>query len=147
MNLLQTAAEFLASQRRSFIAEPVEYHRFGGEVHNVLATPGKTLFRTDDVTGIVVRVYSFDFIILAEDLGFEPEKGDQIIYNDGVYEVLAPNNEPVWRWSGNSQDTYRIHTKFVGAVTAEAPGTESEPEAGDTDDEEGENIAGESDDA
>lgn len=119
MNLLDSAAEFLTAQRKSFASELVEYRRFGGEVHSVSATSGKTLFRSEDVTGIVTRTYSFDFLILASDLGFEPEKGDEIIYNGGKYEVLAPNNEPVWRWSGNAQNSYRIHTKFTGESDTE----------------------------
>ena len=114
MNLLQSASEFLATQRKSFAAESVEYRRHGGEILFVSATPGKTLFRTEDSMGITVRESSFDFLILAVDLGFEPDKGDEIVYHGKKYEVLAPNSEPVWRWSGSIHDTYRIHTKFVG---------------------------------
>lgn len=119
MNLLHSASAFLATQRKSFASEQVEYRQFGGEVHSVFATPGKTLFRTEDAMGITVREHSFDFLILAEDLGFEPRKGDEIVYRGRKYEVLAPNSEPIWRWSGNNQDTYRIHTKFVGEESNE----------------------------
>lgn len=128
MNLLKNAAEFLASQRKAFASELVEYCQLGGEHFTVSATVGKTLFRADDSFGTTVRVSSVDFLIAVEDLGFEPKKPDEIIYNERRYEVLAPNNESVWRWSGNNQDTYRIHTKFIGTV--------AEKEAQDLEDEE-----------
>ena len=48
----------------------------------------------------------------------DPERGDTIIFNNCRYEVLAPNGEPVWRWSGAYHSTRRIHTKEIGAVNA-----------------------------
>ena len=42
------------------------------------------------------------------------KKGDEIICKGKVYEVLAPNDEPVWRWSGLNEETMRIHTKEIG---------------------------------
>lgn len=132
MNLLKQASEFLAAQRQAFASDPVEYYRFGGESFTVLATVGKTLFRADDSFGLTTRVRSFDFIITVDDLGLEPQKGDEIVYNERRYEVLAPNNESVWRWSGNNQDTYRIHTKFIGLLSdqidEDAPDDETPPD-------------------
>lgn len=116
MNLLKNAAEFLASQRKAFASELVEYCQLGGDSFEVLASVGKTLFRVDDEMGMTIRVSSVDFMIMVDDLGFEPQKGDEIVYNERRYEALAPNNEAVWRWSGNNQDTYRIHTKFIGLL-------------------------------
>ena len=49
-----------------------------------------------------------------------PQKGDEIIVDGRVFEVLAPNNEPVWRWSGNYQEAIRIHTKDMGEVVEES---------------------------
>ena len=49
-----------------------------------------------------------------EQLPDEPERGDVIILWGKRYEVLAPNNEPVWRWSGPDNLVRRIHTKEIG---------------------------------
>ena len=46
----------------------------------------------------------------------EPKKGDKIYYDGVEYEVLAPQKEPVWRWSGTSHLTRRIHTKEIGKI-------------------------------
>ena len=32
------------------------------------------------------------------------------------YEVLAPSDEPVWRWSGTIHQVRRIHTKEIGKI-------------------------------
>ena len=114
MSLITRASAFLASQRKQFLSETILYSPLSGEAHPLFATLGKTLFRSENEYGITVRTYSFDFIVAAADMASEPERGDLIIYNNKQYEVLAPNNEPCWRWSGNNGDTYRIHTKFIG---------------------------------
>ena len=33
------------------------------------------------------------------------------------YEVLAPNGEPVWRWSDPYRTALRVHTKHTGGET------------------------------
>jgi len=32
-----------------------------------------------------------------------------------IYEVMAPGNEPPWRYSDPYRRTLRIHTKLIGA--------------------------------
>jgi hypothetical protein len=108
--------DFLASQRKQFLSESIVYSPLSGEAHPLFATPGRTLFRSENEYGMTVRTLSFDFIVSADDLGCEPRRGDTIIFNNRMYEVLAPNNEPCWRWSGNDGKTYRIHTKDTGEV-------------------------------
>ena len=61
----------------------------------------------DDVT------YSRDGAAKAE-LGLGPEKGDVSWCDGGEYEVLAPNGEPVWRWSDPHRTAMRIHAKHTG---------------------------------
>jgi hypothetical protein len=48
-----------------------------------------------------------------------PKRGDVIYFNNKRYEVLAPNDEPVWRFSGVNELALRIHTKEVGEVDNE----------------------------
>lgn len=114
---MSKAADYLASQRKQFLSESIVYSPLSGEVHPLFATIGKTLFRSENEYGVTVRTASVDFIVEASDLGQEPKRGDEIIYANRRYEVLAPNNEPCWRWSGTDFKTYRIHTKYIGDVS------------------------------
>lgn len=114
---MSKASAFLASQRKQYLSESIVYSPLSGEARPLFATLGKTLFRSENEYGVTIRTMSFDFIVLAEELGVEPERGDVITLDGRQYEVLAPNNEPCWRWSGNDFKTYRIHTKYIGEVS------------------------------
>ena len=116
MGLLEDAAAWLNSQREECLSVPIEYRfRSGGSVE-LMATVGRTLFRAENEYGVTVRVESRDFLVSAEDLPGEPQSGDRIVHAGRVYEVLAPNGEPVWRWSGPQHVTRRIHTKEIGGI-------------------------------
>ena len=114
--MLEQASEWLNSQRVESLSTPVVYLRRGGERLTVNATLGRTLFRAENEYGITIRVESRDFLVSASELVNDPERGDQIIFNGTVFEVLAPNSEPVWRWSGSFHTTRRIHTKEIGGA-------------------------------
>ena len=114
MNLLQAAAEWLDEQRTAYLSVPVEYIPRNGTSLTVNATLGRTLFRAENEYGVTVRIESRDFLIRASFLPREPQRGDRIIYAGREFEVLAPNSEPVWRWSGPQHITRRIHTKEIG---------------------------------
>lgn len=114
MGLLEQGAEWLKEQRKACLAETVKYCPQTGSAKNISATIGRTLFRAEDQYGVTVRIESRDFIISADDVDFTPVRGDVIVYNGKRYEVLAPNGEPVWRWSGNGNCSRRIHTKEIG---------------------------------
>lgn len=114
MGMLEQAAAWLESRRAEHLAVPVCYRRRSGEEVMVNAALGRTLFQAEDQYGITVRVESRDFLIALSELGAIPERDDKIEYNGRVYEVLAPNGEPCWRWSGTTHTTCRIHTKEIG---------------------------------
>ncbi len=114
--MLKQASKFLDSQRQKFLTENILYKKQNSDELEIKATIGKTLFRAENDYGITTRIEVRDFLILANDLQSEPAKGDTIIYNNVRYEVLAPNGESVWRWSGTSNTTYRIHTKEIGVI-------------------------------
>ena len=114
--MLEQASEWLNGQRLESLSTPVEYIRKGGEQITVNAALGKTLFRAENEYGATIRIESRDFLVSASEMVNDPERGDQIIYNGCRYEVLAPNSEPVWRWSGSFHHTRRIHTKEIGGV-------------------------------
>ena len=122
---LATAATWLAGQRKSYATRTISYHD-GGESVNVLATIGRTLFELEDAEGgVVKRVESRDYLITAADLILSgsvilPQRGHTIRETIGGvvhrFQVTAPGDEPVFRWSDGHRNTLRIHTEFVGTL-------------------------------
>jgi hypothetical protein len=118
MNMMRTATEWLNAQRNSYLSEKAIYIHFGSDAKtlNITVTRGRTIFKTETDYGITVRIRSIDFLVSAEQIPFVPQKGDEIHCDGYRYEILAPNNEPVWRWSDPSYQIMRIHTKEMGDV-------------------------------
>jgi hypothetical protein len=121
-NLLETGASWLADQLKAHASHSVTYIR-GTEQVAVQATIGKTEFEIDDESGIIIRSQSRDFLIQAADLQLGsveslPVAGDLIRDTQGsntfVYEVMAPGNEPPYRYSDPFRKLLRVHTKHVG---------------------------------
>jgi hypothetical protein len=124
-NLLETGAAWLADQLKSHASVDVIYQRENEQI-SVKATIGKTEFEIDDGSGVIQRVQSRDFLIHAADLilggvAALPVAGDRIRETQGsqtfVYEVLAPGNEPHYRFSDPFRKLLRIHTKHVATET------------------------------
>jgi len=119
-DILKNALSWLESQRKKHLTSPVIYRRSGGEASfTVPATIGKTIFRIEDNYGRIVHYESRDYLISSADLIINgiiimPEKGDEIIDEHFIYEVMAPANEPEWRYSDSFRNTLRIHTKMTG---------------------------------
>lgn len=108
MNILEKSAQYIDKVRVKCLTETVEYEDFP-----VAATIGKTIFKLDNGYGVVYEE-STDFLISVALLLDQPRKGDKILWREVEYEVLAPDNEPVWRYSDPYKTTYRIHSKRVG---------------------------------
>jgi len=122
VDLLEQGSRWLDRQRRKSMAREVVYSRGSASV-TLLATIGRTEFEQTDQYGVVHRIESRDYLVTAEDLVLDgqlttPKAGDQIRESDGavtrVYAVLAPGDEPPWRWSDPYRVTLRIHTKSIG---------------------------------
>lgn len=120
-DLLQTGSDWLEDQRVKHLTRSVIYQRGTSSVE-VSATIGRTVFEVDDGFGVLERIESRDYLILAEQLVLDgqptfPERGDRIRETDGaktvVYEVMAPGKEPHWRYSAPYRKTLRVHTKQV----------------------------------
>ena len=116
MGLLEEAAEWLNGQREECLSVPIEYQFKSGGSAELTATVGRTLFRAENEYGVTIRVESRDFLVSVNQMPREPQRGDRITYAGRIYEVLAPNGEPVWRWSGPQHVTRRIHTKEIGGI-------------------------------
>ena len=120
-NLFETGATWLANQLKTHASADVVYVR-GVDQVPIKATIGKTEFEIDDGSGVVQRIQSRDFLVHAADLqisGSEtlPQAGDQIRETQAtstfVYEVMAPGDEPHYRYSDPFRKLLRIHTKHV----------------------------------
>jgi len=119
-DLIGNAMRWLEAQRRKHLTVPVIYRR--GELSVELpATIGRTVFKVSDDYGRFQYIESRDYLISAVDLVLDgkislPEKGDEIVENNQIYEVMAPNGEPEWRYSDSSRQSLRIHTKLTGEI-------------------------------
>ena len=115
------AGEKLIEQMFEIATKPCNYLR-GGEViaRDIPAKLGRTLAKVDDLaTGISIRFEMRDFILRVEDLPDigEPQKGDEIVFEHGIYIVTAPDGEPCWRWHTRQSHTQiRIHAKYAGVA-------------------------------
>ena len=123
-NLLERGSDWLQRMRDMHCSSPVEYRRPPAvETVTVNATFGRTEVEIADKGpggGITIDAHVWDFLILAEELVAlgEPEPGDVIVANGRQYEVMALGSDVEgWRWSDPFRQTYRIHTKDVGAAT------------------------------
>ena len=114
--MIRSGIDALRTSQIDVLAVDVTYRR-GTEERRVRAVVGRTVFRSQNDYGAWVRTETRDFIIPAGDLDLEPMTGDEVVFDGGVYEVLAPNNEPVWRWSDPYRTAIRVHTKYVGDGT------------------------------
>lgn len=94
------------------------YRPSAGEPVTAQAKRGRTIFRYLSASGQTVRTVQSDFLFRAEDLGREPENGDRIEFEGGVYLVCAPNREPCWCWHGNDTGVYRIHAKKLAEAAS-----------------------------
>src|SRR5690554_6438152 len=113
-DLLRQGAAWLEQMRAAHCSSPVEYRR-NSDVHPVQATFGCTSYEVADESGLTVGSHVWDFLILADDLGFKPEAGDTIVANGRQHEVMALGEDTKgWRWSDPYRITYRIHTKDIG---------------------------------
>ena len=124
-DLLQSGSDWLEARRHEHLSHPVVYCRRPESVE-VNATVGQTTFEVEREFG-VEKVESRDFLIRAEDLVLggqpaEPRRGDRIKETLGgqvvVFEVMAPGDEPPWRYSDPGRKTLRVHTKEVGTEEA-----------------------------
>jgi hypothetical protein len=126
-DLLAQGLAWLTKQLQAHAATTVVYRR-GGESLSVCATLGRTLLKLDDgLGGTRLEWTDKDFLIPGEALILGgsvalPRRGDLIRQTIGtttwVYEVLAPGDEPPWRWSDPYQRMLRVHTKHVATEVA-----------------------------
>jgi hypothetical protein len=115
-DLLKDSASWLAQQRGEHLTTSVVYERSDNTVIDVPATKGKTDYEVGDASysGATLRAHVIDFLITANQLGFDPQAGDAIVADGQRYEVMDLAGQGAWRWSDPGRTTYRIHTKETG---------------------------------
>ena len=116
-DMMREGMKWLELQRTKHMSSPVIFKTNRGaglETFDVNATFGKTNYEIADGYGAMVGTSVIDFLILAEELQFEPDAGDVIVANGRKYEVMNLVGESCWRWSDPYRMTMRIHTKDIG---------------------------------
>jgi len=111
MSLTEQAMKWLSSGMEKSLSVPAEYVTISGKRIPVQAVIGRTLFRAENEYGQTILTETRDFLVPAESLPDTPLRGEHIRYGGRLYEVLAPNGEPCWRWSDPYRNIRRIHTK------------------------------------
>lgn len=120
-NLLASGAAFLASQRKSAVANSVAYARGANSV-TVLAGASEKPYEAEDGEGGIIQILSRDYLIAAAELLLAgavvtPVPGDRITETIAgtacVYEVMAIGPAPCWTWHDSAKITRRIHSKEV----------------------------------
>jgi hypothetical protein len=115
------AALIARQQRASAVTTALTYTRVsGGGTVNLTgkAWVGRTVFRRNPLeAGAAIEFGDRDYLIPVADLPAEPERGDRITQTVGatqlVFELIAPANEPAWRYSDPMRTLYRVHVKQV----------------------------------
>lgn len=125
-DLLHDGQAWLTDQLQEHAATEVTYRR-GGEEVTVRAVIGRTLLKLDDgMGGVRMEWTDRDYLIRATDLVLggspaSPQRGDQIREVVGgstlVFEVLAPEGEPPWRYADPHRQMFRLHTKQIATET------------------------------
>lgn len=122
-NRFITGINRLNNLAKKMIPVSIVYHKLDGDVDTSIPLTvyvGNTLFKIEDRDGQRMEWGDRDYLIPVVDLNvadvlFQPAKGhyiEEVLDNVTViFELSAPSNEPVWRWSDPEHITYRIHTK------------------------------------
>lgn len=125
VNVLEEGAEALKDQLRDFASSKVTYRSGPSSSVEVDATIGRTIFEVFSASNVVQRTESKDFIFPVVQLDFgsgvvEPKRGDLVEFaRDGrtdIFQVMAPGDEPDWRFADVYRKQYRVHTKHTRTV-------------------------------
>jgi hypothetical protein len=116
-DLIRDGAAFLADALRSSAGTAVVYSR-GASSQTVIATIGKSIFESQDASGVVETWESRDFIVRLSDLPFgEPQRNDRITETIGgssiVYAVSAPRGVPLFHYADAFGQSAKIHAKRI----------------------------------
>lgn len=123
MGLLDRAASFLATKQQQAYGRTITYAR-GAETATLTAAwlGNAPSTRTTEEPGASVASSDRDYLFEAADLVIGgsvviPLRGDRITETidgaDMVFELIAQPGEPPWRYSDQTRQIIRVHTKRV----------------------------------
>lgn len=122
-NAFEKATQWMIEQNQKRLGVNIVYRRGNSNVTLIKkAWKGRTPFRVSDREGSRLIWSECDFLIPTANLILNgtlvtPETGDVIeeffpnVEGTQTFELMAPNDEPVWRYSDPQRMIYRIHTK------------------------------------
>lgn len=113
-NLIDNAVAGIFKQTRRVSGIPITYTR-GATSLSLTAIPGQTVLEVES-GDIMIQHKSRDYLILAEELVFGgvavvPARGDVITDNGKTKSVLAVGGEANWKYTDQSRQVIRVHTK------------------------------------
>jgi hypothetical protein len=120
-DVIRSGAAWLADQLAASAGATVEYRR-GANVATITAVVGRSVFESQDQSGVSESWESRDYIIKTADFPHsEPLRGDRIVETLGsdsiVFEVVSPRGVPLFHHGDPFHSTIRVHTKRVGVTT------------------------------
>jgi hypothetical protein len=121
-NLFEAAVSHLAPTLSGNIGREVTYRRGNSTPVTLTATPTRIEYTVAQSDGSLTQVESWDWIITAEDLGFDPGIGDEIRETlNGVakvYHTMPLQNNKCFDWSDTAGILLTVHSKLVESRNA-----------------------------
>lgn len=117
-NLLRDGANWLNSQLKEHVSEPVDYVTPSGTLAGVLATPGQTTVEEESSNGVVVQAKVRDYIFDADDLVqggefIKPDETHRIKHGGLTCQPLPIDDRACFTYSDPSRRRIRVHTKVI----------------------------------
>lgn len=121
-NLFEAAMAHLAPTVQGNIGRSVTYRRGNDSPVTITATPKQITYEVLGNDGSVTQVESWDWIITAADLGFDPISGDEIMETiNGVattYTTRTLGQKPCFEWSDTAGILIVVHSDKTEAEDA-----------------------------
>lgn len=117
-NRMRQAMLRLGERMKSRVGVSITVTRGGTTSAPLTAWVDRTVFVSNQQNQARVEFGERDYLIMVADYPHaEPDEGDRI--NETIeglplsFRLMAPNNEPPWRYSDAQRTTYRVHCKRV----------------------------------
>lgn len=117
MSLMTRGATWLASRLQTAGGRTISYRRGNGTPVSLTGTPKQITYEVAQSDGLLTQVEAWDWIITAEDLGFDPIPGDMVEETiNGVaktYTVRTIGNKPCFEWADTAGILWVIHSEIT----------------------------------
>jgi hypothetical protein len=109
-NFFESGLNWLSQKQNKFTSSQVTYLR-NEKQYLVRTVLGRTKYEIVDDNGFRIASHVIDFLIRSSDLELIPQSGDQILFNNHLYEVIDLG-DGCWQWCDPFGITRRIHTSI-----------------------------------